>query len=109
MEGYEKTVTRLKNGYLQRSQLQHQLTSVPRGENYDKYRSMDFCPPEFLAREKIQKAKPYFWIDANIGPGKTGRIVLHEGDDPQQVTENFARAFQISEDMKIELFNMLQK
>lgn len=59
--------------------------------------------------KKIKKRQPYFLIDANIGPGKTGRIVLHEGDDPLSVTENFARAFQISQEMKVELFEMLKK
>lgn len=36
-------------------------------------------------------------MDVNLGPGRTGRIGIHEGDDPKMLAKNFAASYHLDE------------
>jgi hypothetical protein len=50
------------------------------------------------------KPDPFYYIDINIGGGKSGKIALYEGDDPYKVARNFAVTFQLSPEMEYDLY-----
>eukprot|EP00825_Cyclidium_porcatum_P000966 TRINITY_DN10421_c0_g1_i2.p1 TRINITY_DN10421_c0_g1~~TRINITY_DN10421_c0_g1_i2.p1 ORF type:complete len:127 (+),score=16.28 TRINITY_DN10421_c0_g1_i2:156-536(+) len=74
-----------------------------------KIRTKNFQPPSFLQRQKSKKPQPIYFIDVNIAPGKSGRITLYEYDNPQEISENFAKTFQLKEAGKNELCQLLEK
>ena len=67
---------------------------------------MGFKVPECARREKVVK-KPFLILDINIGKGKTGRIALHEYDDPFEIANNFSRAFQLNKKQELAVLETL--
>jgi len=47
------------------------------------------------------------YVDVNVGPGKTGRIGIHKGDDPKVLAKNFARTYSLNATMKESLEKLL--
>jgi hypothetical protein len=45
--------------------------------------------------DKRKRTRPLLYMDVNLGPGKTGRIGIHEGDDPAVLAQNFAEAYKL--------------
>jgi hypothetical protein len=41
--------------------------------------------------------KPLLYMDVNLGPGRTGRIGIHEGDDPKVLAKNFATSYRLDD------------
>lgn len=41
-------------------------------------------------RASIERKQPLLFMDVNLGPGRTGRIGLHKGDDPAELAASFA-------------------
>lgn len=53
-------------------------------------------PFEFeLDRRQRQRAMLY--MDVNLGPGRMGRIGIHQGDDPEVVAMNFAKSYSLDD------------
>ena len=48
-------------------------------------------------------------MDVNLGPGRTGRIGLHQGDDPAELAANFARTYQLDGEMQARLQKLIVK
>ena len=48
-------------------------------------------------------------MDVNLGPGRTGRIGLHQGDDPTELAANFARTYQLDGEMQARLQKLIVK
>jgi hypothetical protein len=47
--------------------------------------------------EKRTRVKPLLFMDVNLGPGRTGRIGIHEGDDPKVLAKNFAASYKLDD------------
>eukprot|EP00762_Andalucia_godoyi_P008090 ANDGO_02148.mRNA.1 hypothetical protein len=45
--------------------------------------------------DKRKRTRPLLYMDVNLGPGKSGRIGIHEGDDPSILAKNFAESFKL--------------
>jgi len=71
-------------------------------------RNSSFKPPSFLNRQKAPKQDVIVYVDVDIAPGKTGRIGIHQGDDPNQLAESFARTYSLNPKMKESLVKLLQ-
>jgi len=39
-----------------------------------------------------------------VAPGRSGKLVLHKGDDPKVITHNFAQAFTLNKEMENTIF-----
>lgn len=63
-------------------------------------------PFSFLQREKNKK-NVMIYVDVNIAPGKTGRIAVHEGDNPKQLAKNFCNVYHLNEEMEEMLEDLL--
>jgi len=106
-KGYDKTVGRLRYALDENKKKKEALEKVPAGENYDKLRNEKVKPFTFLTKEKKHKHPPFVYVDVNVGPGRTGRIGIHEDDDPKILAKNFAIAFQLNQEMYISLEELL--
>jgi hypothetical protein len=60
-------------------------------------------------RRGERKKQPLLYMDVNLAPGKTGRIGLHEGDDPERLAANFARAYQLDGPMRARLQQLIEQ
>ena len=53
-----------------------------------------------------EKKKPFVIIEIIVAPGKQAQIPLHRGDDPERLTESYAKAFNLNkkaQDMLLEI------
>lgn len=72
-------------------------------------KTTEFKPFNFqLNREKI-KPKPLLFMDVNMGPGKTGRISIHEGDDPNVLASNFAQMYKLDSVLTSRLAELIRE
>ena len=44
-----------------------------------------------------------------MGPGRTGRIGLHDDDDPQELASSFSRTYQLDAGMEAKLAILIQQ
>ena len=66
-------------------------------------------PFSFQTEARSGRKQPLLFMDVNLGPGRTGRIGLHAGDDPQMLAANFARAYQLDAEMQSRLQLLVAK
>ena len=52
---------------------------------------------------------PLLFVDVNLGEGKMDRIVLYEGDEPEEVAEEFAQEHSLDRSMCKKLTELLQQ
>jgi len=106
--GFKKTVDRLHKGDDLRQTKLVEDDIIPRGENYEKNKAAEFNPPTFITRPKIQRQEVLVYVDVSIGPGRTGRIGIHKGDNAKSLALNFARTYSLNATMKESLEKLLQ-
>jgi hypothetical protein len=46
---------------------------------------------------------PLLYVDVNLGPGKSERIVVYEGDTAESLAENFTKKHNLDNNMKSKL------
>jgi len=83
------------------------LERKPAGENYEKLRNANIKPFTFVNKEKKHRNPPFVYVDVSVGPGRTGRIGIHEDDDPRILARNFAVTFQLNQEMYSSLEDLL--
>lgn len=57
------------------------MLSLKLGTQYEKNRQKKFSVPQLKTMERANKSQqaPILLLDVNVGPGKTGRLVVHKG------------------------------
>jgi len=65
-------------------------------------------PFSFLL-ERRTRQPPLLFMDVNLGPGRTGRIGIHEGDDPRLLARNFATTYQLDERLTARLEDLIRQ
>jgi hypothetical protein len=106
-KGYDKTVGRLRYAVDENKKKKEALEKIPAGENYERIRNEKIKPFTFLTKEKKHKNPPFVYVDVNVGPGRSGRIGIHEDDDPKILAKNFAIAFQLNQELYVSLEELL--
>lgn len=48
------------------------------------------------------------YVDINISKGKSGKIAIYQGDKPEEVANNFAKIYNLSNSAKLKLINKLE-
>ena len=86
----------------QKERLEH----IPRGENYDRLKQLKVKPFSFLQREK-EKKPVILYVDVHVAPGRNGRIAIHEDDDLKELARGFCQVYQLGEEMKTTLEQLL--
>ena len=69
----------------------------------------DVKPFQVQTDRRAERKQPLLYMDVNLGPGRTGRIGLHQGDDAAQLAANFARAYQLDGNMRARLQQLIEK
>lgn len=69
------------------------ISSIPKGENYEKLRALKIAPPNL---SNPSKRELLLYVDVDVPHGKKGRIGIYRGDDLQKlvisnITENRLR------------------
>jgi len=99
-KGFEKNIIRMRYAIDENKKKKEALERKPAGENYEKIRKANIKPFSFVDNLRQKRNPPFVHIEINVAPGRTGRIGIHEDDDPRILAKNFAVAFQITEDME---------
>ena len=71
-------------------------------------RPFAFATKERQAEREARPA-PLLFMDVNLGPGRTGRIGLHEGDDPRELAANFAKAYGLDASVETKLAGLIER
>lgn len=108
---YENAVSRMRNANRQRELQQEERWRVPAGENYERLRRLGQQPFSCYVdnRSTARREPPMYYVDVDVGRGRTGRIGVHEGDDLRAKARSFARAFQLGRGAAVCLEGMLQE
>eukprot|EP00761_Pharyngomonas_kirbyi_P012813 gb/GECH01012840.1/.p1 GENE.gb/GECH01012840.1/~~gb/GECH01012840.1/.p1 ORF type:complete len:730 (+),score=182.83 gb/GECH01012840.1/:1-2190(+) len=114
--GYSAAIKRLRNASKIRKEHESQkfyasLRSSENsegspGENQPNHQT--FVKPFDFELEKRKRSKPLMYLDVNLGPGKTGRIGIHKGDDPAEVAKNFSISYRLDESTTQRLESMIR-
>eukprot|EP01012_Entosiphon_sulcatum_P021291 TRINITY_DN2607_c0_g1_i1.p1 TRINITY_DN2607_c0_g1~~TRINITY_DN2607_c0_g1_i1.p1 ORF type:complete len:763 (-),score=98.41 TRINITY_DN2607_c0_g1_i1:47-2335(-) len=59
--------------------------------------------------DKRQRAKPLLYMDINLGPGRTGRLGIHQNDSPRTLARNFSSSYQLDEGLRRKLELLLRQ
>ena len=72
-------------------------------------------PEDRKSKEEIKNSSPghreypILYVDINLGKDRVERLTVFEGENPQEVSENFAERTGINDKMKLKLENMLRE
>eukprot|EP00736_Rhodelphis_marinus_P004087 Rmarinus@m.14424 len=119
VRGFEQTVSRLKAGREQREAIARALGHLDDAANPAQANAATTNttttsgptvakPPQLLTRPPVRRPPPAIIMEVNLGKGKTGRIAIHEDDDPSVLAENFARTYQLPPRSMVELTRYIQ-
>eukprot|EP00698_Gefionella_okellyi_P020919 TRINITY_DN6663_c0_g4_i1.p1 TRINITY_DN6663_c0_g4~~TRINITY_DN6663_c0_g4_i1.p1 ORF type:complete len:725 (-),score=183.03 TRINITY_DN6663_c0_g4_i1:349-2523(-) len=105
--GFKESVSRLRTAKEERDQLQAELerasaNSTPRKKGPVK-------PFTFLLDTRKNRPPPLLYMDVSLGPGRTGRIGIHAGDDPRVLARNFAATYHLDERLTARLEDLLRQ
>ena len=105
--GYAHAVERLRRGNEEREQTEAYEEEAARKRAA--LLAKPVKPFSFLTSERVERKTPLLYMDVNLGPGRTGRIGLHEGDDPAELASNFALTYGLDEAMTGRLQQLIRK
>lgn len=106
--GYQETIERLRTANKDKQDRKEKYEKRPIGENYEKLKSEKVKPFSFLERQKTPR-NVLVYVDVNVAPGKTGRIAIHEDDDPKELAKNFCMAYHLNLEMRETLEELLNQ
>ncbi|CAE7615674.1 unnamed protein product [Symbiodinium microadriaticum] len=95
VRNFDSTVARMKNAHKQHEEQRDRSNRIPSGENYERLRRLGMQPFSCAFRERSIRPQLLVYVDVKVGPGRTGRIGVHEGDDLAKLSRNFAKTFQL--------------
>ena len=70
---------------------------------------IDNKPGTYEEEEEVDEEEPIplLFVDVNLGEGKMARIVLYDGDTPEDVANEFAKEHDLDSTMKRKLTDLL--
>eukprot|EP00908_Phaeocystis_cordata_P016484 Transcript_27744.p1 GENE.Transcript_27744~~Transcript_27744.p1 ORF type:complete len:816 (+),score=406.70 Transcript_27744:122-2569(+) len=109
--GYQQAVGRMRRAQEEREarELEEQSVAAARAATTAAASRTDVKPFAFQTDRRQERKQPLLYMDVNLGPGKTGRIGLHQGDDAAMLAANFARAYQLDGSMRDRLQQLIEK
>ena len=103
---YQNFINGRREAFQKREEQRKRLEHVPRGENYDKVKQLKVKPFSFLQREK-EKKSVLLYVDVHVAPGRTGRIAIHENDNPKELAQSFCQVYHLGDEMRATLEQLL--
>jgi len=109
--GYEQAVERLRK--VQEDKKARELEEEEAALRRAAQAAMPARPFAFATEERQAEREarpaPLLFMDVNLGPGRTGRIGLHEGDDPRELAANFAKAYGLDASVEAKLAGLIER
>ncbi len=107
--GYDGTVARMRRAAQERKEREAEAeAALTRTGATPSTRG----PPSFAtssrADRKAERA-PLLYMDVALGKSRTGRIGVHEGDDPAVLADNFARTYQLDATLRGRLQALIEE
>jgi len=106
--GFKEAVNRVRTAKKEREQLQAELERASSGVGTPRSKG-EVKPFTFLLDSRRSRAPPLLYMDVNLGPGRTGRIGIHAGDDPRVLARNFAAAYHLDEHLTARLEDLVRQ
>ena len=109
--GYSQAVGRMRKAQEERElrEAEEATIATQRAAALSERAKTDVKPFQFQTDRRAERKQPLLYMDVNLGPGRTGRIGLHQGDDAAQLAANFARAYQLDGNMRARLQQLIEK
>ncbi|KAL1495300.1 hypothetical protein AB1Y20_017159 [Prymnesium parvum] len=109
--GYEQAVGRLRKVSEETKEREAKELEAARKREEMRLKRVPPKPFSFQTerRASVERKQPLLYMDVNLGPGRTGRIGLHEGDNPAELAANFARTYQLDSEMQGRLQKLIVK
>ncbi|KOO32060.1 hypothetical protein Ctob_007819 [Chrysochromulina tobinii] len=109
--GYEQAVERLRK--VQEDKKAREMEEEEAALRRAAQAAMPARPFAFATEERQAEREarpaPLLFMDVNLGPGRTGRIGLHEGDDPRELAANFAKAYGLDASVEAKLAGLIER
>jgi len=109
LPGFEKAVERLRRPGEERAQREADEEEAAARKAATNAAFKGPQPFSFQTEKRSERKQPLLYMDVNLGPGKTGRIGLHQGDDAEMLAANFARTYQLDAAMTGRLQQLIEK
>lgn len=106
--GFKEAVNRVRAAKKEREQLQAEMERAAAGSDTPRAKG-EVKPFTFLLDSRRSRPPPLLYMDVSLGPGKTGRIGIHAGDDPRVLARNFATAYHLDEHLTARLEDLLRQ
>uniref|UniRef100_A0A7S3CWP5 Uncharacterized protein n=1 Tax=Palpitomonas bilix TaxID=652834 RepID=A0A7S3CWP5_9EUKA len=108
-KGYKETIERMRRAKEMKEERKREEEKVFSSDRYAKMSKKPVKPFNLLTEGRSKtRSTPLLYMDVNLGPGKTGRIGIHENDDPKVLARNFAVAYQLDESMRDVLEDLIK-
>lgn len=107
--GYDRAVKRLQYAAEEKERRQAEAEAEAAKKAALAFAMKPPKPFTFQTAKRAERRTPLLYMDVNLGPGKTGRIGLHQDDDPVQLAGNFARAYQLDATMRDRLQQLIER
>jgi len=109
--GYQQAVGRMRRAQEEKEarEAEEQSIASARAASTSAAGSTSVRPFSFQTDKRQERKQPLLYMDVNLGPGRTGRIGLHQDDDAGLLAANFARAYQLDGAMRDRLQQLIEK
>jgi len=109
--GYQQAVGRMRRAHEEKEtrDAEEQSIASARAASTCAAGSTSVRPFSFQTDKRQERKQPLLYMDVNLGPGRTGRIGLHQDDDAALLAANFARAYQLDGAMRDRLQQLIEK
>lgn len=95
-KGYSEAVERLRKMQKEKEAIASAETAKKRPDSwYQQTNKKTEVKPFHFQLDKRVRNRPLLYLDINMGPGKMGRIGIHEGDEPRILALNFAQSYKL--------------
>eukprot|EP00818_Percolomonas_sp_WS_P000885 CAMPEP_0117441602 /NCGR_PEP_ID=MMETSP0759-20121206/3719_1 /TAXON_ID=63605 /ORGANISM="Percolomonas cosmopolitus, Strain WS" /LENGTH=981 /DNA_ID=CAMNT_0005233461 /DNA_START=329 /DNA_END=3274 /DNA_ORIENTATION=+ len=120
IKGFEKQIARMKKAQKERNYVNNFYDSLRKEidvkwKNRMKHNGdeVEFQPTEVkpfnFHLDQRKRSRPLLYMDVNLGPGRTGRIGIHENDDPAVLAKNFAISYRLDQVLRARLEDLIQQ
>jgi hypothetical protein len=109
VKGYKQAIQRYRTAAEERERLKEKLDRSARGANYEETRKKSIQPFKSNIRTHKNKQIPFIVIEATVMPGKVIKIPLYETDEAEEVADNFAKIYHLSQESQRALKRVIKE
>lgn len=93
--GFDQVIQRMRKVQREKEELKEHEESLMQAKNWSSEKTKP--RPFNFELDRRQRQRAVLYMDINLGPGRTGRIGIHNGDHPYTVAKNFAQSYRLDD------------